>query len=541
MQRRHRRHLIVKGASPLDQAAGAVSDYHDASEQLTKLRGLLHDPIALAQLGSIDASLASYNAFSGQLRQAALAGNAREAVTIQTVGNLTPSNALPVEFTKLRDTLATTESNSAAAVHSSASTGTLIVLAISALAVVLLVVLVLPMIRSIMAGVNHVKDRVDAIAEAMAVRLRPGLDALAGGDFTVHLEAGTKPEDVQRRDELGDIMRTTEHMRQAIIDCYGAYNLSTEQLRKLIGEVSSTAASVDGSSRQMASTSDETGRATAEIAQAIEHVAQGAERQVQVIATARRAADEVTAAVTRSAAQAEQTAEVAARARESAQQGVGAAEQANSAMQSVKDSSQAVTEAIGELAGKSVQIGAIVQTITAIAEQTNLLALNAAIEAARAGDQGRGFAVVAEEVRKLAEDSQNAAHEISELIGAIQNETDSVVRVVGDGAKKTADGASVVGQTREAFLSIGAAVEDMTARIEQIAAEAQQITASAATMQESIGEAAAVAEQSSASTEEVSASTEQTSASTHEIANSAKELAQTADTLEQLVARFHLA
>jgi methyl-accepting chemotaxis protein len=82
-----------------------------------------------------------------------------------------------------------------------------------------------------------------------------------------------------------------------------------------------------------------------------------------------------------------------------------------------------VTGAIGELAAKSEQIGAIVATITAIAEQTNLLALNAAIEAARAGEQGRGFAVVAEEVRKLAEESQRAAAEISTLIGAIQVET----------------------------------------------------------------------------------------------------------------------
>ena len=311
-------------------------------------------------------------------------------------------------------------------------------------------------------------------------------------------------------------------------------------LRELIGQVTSAAGSVGSASAQMSSTSEEAGRATGEIAHAIGDVANGAERQVSVIATARAAAGEVAAAVNESATQAEETAQVASTARETAQGGVAAAEQANEAMRSVRDSSDAVSTAIRGLAAKSDQIGAIVQTITGIAEQTNLLALNAAIEAARAGEQGRGFAVVAEEVRKLAEESQRAASEISQLIGTMQSETTNAVSVVEDGARRTADGTAVVEQTREAFLTIGEAVDDMVARVEQIAATSEEIAASAQSMQESIAEAVDVAEQSSASTEEVSAATEQTSASTEQIAASAQELAGNANELNQLVKRFRV-
>jgi methyl-accepting chemotaxis protein len=185
-----------------------------------------------------------------------------------------------------------------------------------------------------------------------------------------------------------------------------------------------------------------------------------------------------------------------------------------------------VSDAIGSLAAKSEQIGGIVETITGIADQTNLLALNAAIEAARAGEQGRGFAVVAEEVRKLAEESQQAAATIGGLISEIQAETGRTVDVVADGAQKSADGAAVVDQAREAFAEIGSSTSDIATRVAQIA--------------DAAGEIASVAEQSSAATQEVSASTEQTSASTQEIAASAQELARTAEHLQGLIGRFTL-
>ncbi len=335
----------------------------------------------------------------------------------------------------------------------------------------------------------------------------------------------------------GDL--TEEPEVRSDVDLLGnALRKTVRDLRTVIGQVNSSATQVSAASQEMAATSEETGKATGEIANAIDDIARGSERQAQMVETAKRAAEDVSMAVNETATSASMAAEVAGRARGLAQEGVNAAEQADLAMRAVRDSSKDVTETIDELAAKSEQVGKIVQTITAIAEQTNLLALNAAIEAARAGEQGRGFAVVAEEVRKLAEESQQAAQEIGTLIETIQSSTTRAVDVVSAGAQRTEEGAVVVERTRMAFLEIDASVADMTARVEQIAAASQQISASARSMQDSIGEVAAVVEQASASSEQVSASTQETSASVEEIAASAQELATNAEQLNKVISQF---
>jgi methyl-accepting chemotaxis protein len=199
-----------------------------------------------------------------------------------------------------------------------------------------------------------------------------------------------------------------------------------------------------------------------------------------------------------------------------------------------------VSSVIGDLGSKSGQIGGIVATITAIAEQTNLLALNAAIEAARAGEQGRGFAVVAEEVRKLAEESQQAAGAIAGLIEEIRSETARAVEVVEVGAARTEDGVATVEEARAAFVEIGRSVDDVSSRVDDIARAMERIADSSLAVQDDMAGVATIAEQSSASTEEVSAASEQAGASAQQIAASAQELAGSADQLAHLCGRFRL-
>ncbi|MDR7415618.1 MAG: methyl-accepting chemotaxis protein [Armatimonadota bacterium] len=343
------------------------------------------------------------------------------------------------------------------------------------------------------------------------------LSALAGGDLRVRVP-------VRGEDELGRVS--------------AGFNQTAERLAGLIHRIAATAGEVASASQQVAASSEQMSRSAEEIARAVQQVAGGAEQQVRSVTETTETVRQMSQSLEEVAQNTGRTAALAQQANEAAAEGALRVERAVQAMGGIREATEEMGQVIGSLQERGQNIGRIVKLITEIASQTNLLALNAAIEAARAGEQGRGFAVVAEEVRKLAQESAQAAEQIGGILEEIRSETQRAVRAMEQGAREVETGVRLVDEAGEAFQRIRTSVHDVTIRVEGISAATQQLAASAQQIEGIVAQLLQLAQQNSTSAEEVSAATEQISSSTQEISRSAQRLAQVAGELERLVAQF---
>jgi methyl-accepting chemotaxis protein len=253
----------------------------------------------------------------------------------------------------------------------------------------------------------------------------------------------------------------------------GDYNLLMQSINTLVDNLTHFAVEVQSASEQVASGSEQSS-ATAQA------MAQGASEQASSTEEASASMEEMSANIKQTAENARQTEKIAGQSSKDAQTSGDAVNKAVDAMQTIAEKITIVQE---------------------IARQTDLLALNAAVEAARAGEHGRGFAVVASEVRKLAERSQAAAGEISQLsastVKAAQEAGQMLGRLVPD-IKKTAElvteisaacreqdvGADQINQAIQQLDKVtqqnASASEEMSATSEELSAHAEQLQSSVA-------------------------------------------------------------
>ncbi|MGG1250111.1 HAMP domain-containing methyl-accepting chemotaxis protein [Brevibacillus agri] len=317
-----------------------------------------------------------------------------------------------------------------------------------------------------------------------------------------------------------------------------AFNELVANFRSLIEQVKVAGEQVAASSEELSASAQQSVRATEQAMGSVEQIATTAEVQTQRTQESVRVMEEMSVAIQRIADTSSAVSEASVVAADDAQQGNIQIQQAVFQIDSLSQGVNHAADLVQQLGVRSEAIGKIVDVITGIASQTNLLALNAAIEAARAGEQGRGFAVVADEVRKLAEQSEESAREIARLIGEIQHETTQVVSVMLAGTEEAKKGAAAVQEAGKTFERIVVSSKDVAGQIQEVSAATEQMSASVQQVASAMDEMNRLSEEAAVHTQSVSAGAEEQLAAMQEIARSSNNLNELSHELQESISQF---
>ena len=339
----------------------------------------------------------------------------------------------------------------------------------------------------------------------------------------------------------GDLTKTIEIVgKDEISRVASGVNLTVERTSELIGKTKNLTGIVSASNQELAKRSEMSATLMEKMAEQANEMSQSAERQAELTGQSRQSITEMSAVIQQVAETAQQVSSSAFSATHEAETGEEKLNLAVGQIDTISRTVNSTASIIVELGAKSKEIGQIVDLITSIADQTNLLALNAAIEAARAGEQGRGFAVVAEEVRKLAEESGEAANRIAGIILEIQNEADKAVKAMEDGTREVAKGTEIIDEAGRAFQEIIKAINIVNQQIQEMSAASQEMAASAETAILAIEATTEAAVTNAHAANQISAIVEEQMAGIKEIDAAVDKLGEVIADLEQSIAFFKI-
>ena len=319
-----------------------------------------------------------------------------------------------------------------------------------------------------------------------------------------------------------------------------AFQKMSDSLRNVLSHIHEKSTSLLASSEELSAITDENSRATERVSQAAIAVSEGIDKQTAKLVasfdTLEQVSDDIhqiyenTNALTQKAEKAEVTADIG--------QNVVASTQLQ--MQTIEGKINELSEDITTVNTYVNEIDEILTVITSISEQTNLLALNAAIEAARAGEHGKGFAVVADEVRKLAEQTNQSSSQVRQIITAIQREASKLATSMSTSHSEVSKGLQMFTQTEENFHEMKTCIEEITDQLQDVLQKSKMISANSHQVVEDMK---VVEDISLASKDEVEAMAQETlkqASAMQEIAATAEALEKYAEELQEDVRTFTL-
>lgn len=345
---------------------------------------------------------------------------------------------------------------------------------------------------------------------------------LSNGDLTVAVESKA----MRRNDELGDMTKGVAVLMNQLLEVVNHIRTSSEQLLKSGTDLSNMAT-------QTSSTADD-------ISKAIEEISQGAVSQADEIERASHEVDTMGQLIGH-------IADNVAELDQGTQEIKGSSDRSIDIIRDLTESNDRSMEAVRHISSQvnatnesALKIRAAVDLITSIAEETNLLSLNASIEAARAGEQGRGFAVVAGQIQKLAEQSNESAGSIADIIGELLKDSENSVQVMEEVQKIMNEQQEKLQATRKQIAEVGDGISGAAQAAGMIRQQTEHCNSARANVADVISNLSAISEQNAASTEETTASMEEMNAAMNLLAESARQLQELSKSLEEDISFFRV-